>query len=88
MELGLRDRVCLVTGSTGSIGLLVAEGASVVTHGRSGAPGVGEALHITADFLEPGGPGRPDSAAIEATRAFRSHHPLNSFDEPSLRESF
>ena len=61
MELGLKDRVCLVTGSTGGIGLatarlLVAEGARVVTHGRGEAPGVGEALHVAADFLEPGAP--------------------------------
>jgi 3-oxoacyl-[acyl-carrier protein] reductase len=39
MELGLRDRVCLVTGSTGGIGLatarmLAAEGARVVVCGR------------------------------------------------------
>ena len=39
---------CLVTGSTGGIGLevvrqLVTEGALVVTCGRRGAPGVGEA---------------------------------------------
>ena len=53
MDLGLRDSVCVVTGSTGGIGLetrelLVAEGAQVVTTGRSGdAPGVGEALHVT-----------------------------------------
>jgi NAD(P)-dependent dehydrogenase (short-subunit alcohol dehydrogenase family) len=61
MELGLNDRVCLVTGSTGGIGLatarlLVAEGARVVTHGRGEAPGIGEALHVAADFLEPGAP--------------------------------
>jgi 3-oxoacyl-[acyl-carrier protein] reductase len=61
MELGLRDRVCLVTGSTGGIGLatarmLAGEGARVVTHGRGDAPGVGEALHVVADFLEPGAP--------------------------------
>jgi NAD(P)-dependent dehydrogenase (short-subunit alcohol dehydrogenase family) len=61
MELGLRDRVCLVTGSTGGIGratakLLVAEGARVVTHGRGDAPGIGEALHVAADFLEAGAP--------------------------------
>jgi len=61
MELGLRDRVCLVTGSTGWIGratakLLVAEGARVVTHGRGDAPGIGEALHVAADFLEAGAP--------------------------------
>src|SRR5690242_4838323 len=40
MELGLRDRVCVVTGSTGGIGLatarlLAAEGARVVLCGRS-----------------------------------------------------
>ena len=61
MELGLHDRVCLVTGSTGGIGLatarlLAAEGARVVTHGRGDAPGVGEALHVAADFLEAGAP--------------------------------
>ncbi len=61
MELGLSDRVCLVTGSTGGIGLatarlLVAEGARVVTHGRGDAPRVGEVLHVAADFLEPGAP--------------------------------
>jgi 3-oxoacyl-[acyl-carrier protein] reductase len=61
MELGLNDRICLVTGSTGGIGLatarlLVAEGARVVTHGRGEAPDVGEALHVAADFLEPGAP--------------------------------
>ncbi len=61
MELGLTDRVCLVTGSTGGIGLatarlLVAEGARVVTHGRRDAPGVGEALHVAGDFGEPGAP--------------------------------
>ena len=56
MDLGLRDSVCVVTGSTGGIGLetvklLVAEGAQVVTTGRSGdAPGVGEALHVMADL--------------------------------------
>ncbi|MFL5949261.1 MAG: SDR family NAD(P)-dependent oxidoreductase [Gaiellaceae bacterium] len=59
MDLGLRDRLCLVTGSTGGIGLatarlLVAEGARVVTCGRSEAPGVGEALHVRADLAEPG----------------------------------
>src|SRR4029077_2761180 len=39
MDLGLRDRVCVVTGSTGGIGLatariLAAEGARVVVTGR------------------------------------------------------
>jgi NAD(P)-dependent dehydrogenase (short-subunit alcohol dehydrogenase family) len=56
--------VCIVTGSTGGIGLetaklLAAEGARVVTAGRSGdAPGVGEALHVTADLSTPEAPAR------------------------------
>ncbi len=59
MDLGLRDRLCLVTGSTGGIGLatarlLVEEGARVVTCGRSESPGVGEALHVRADLSVPG----------------------------------
>src|SRR5205085_11715788 len=36
--------------------LLAAEGARVVTHGRGDAPGVGEALHVSADFREPDAP--------------------------------
>jgi NAD(P)-dependent dehydrogenase (short-subunit alcohol dehydrogenase family) len=64
VDLGLRDTVCVVTGSTGGIGLetaklLAAEGARVVTTGRSGhAPGVGEALHINADLAAAGEPER------------------------------
>jgi NAD(P)-dependent dehydrogenase (short-subunit alcohol dehydrogenase family) len=64
VDLGLRDTVCVVTGSTGGIGLetaklLAAEGAQVVTTGRSGAaPGVGEALHVNADLAAPGEPER------------------------------
>jgi 3-oxoacyl-[acyl-carrier protein] reductase len=63
MDLGLRDRVCVVTGSTAGIGLetarlLAAEGARVVTCGRSPAPGVGEALHVVADLARPGEPER------------------------------
>ena len=61
MDLGLRDKVCIVTGSTAGIGLatarlLAAEGALVVTCGRRAAPGAGEALHIAADLSEPGAP--------------------------------
>ena len=61
MDLGLRDRVCVVTGSTGGIGravaaLLALEGAKVVTSGRGGAPGVGEALHVVGDLIEPDAP--------------------------------
>jgi 3-oxoacyl-[acyl-carrier protein] reductase len=64
VDLGLRDTVCVVTGSTGGIGLetaklLAAEGARVVTTGRSGhAPDVGEALHINADLASAGEPER------------------------------
>jgi 3-oxoacyl-[acyl-carrier protein] reductase len=69
MELGLRDRVCIVTGSTGGIGLetarlLAAEGARVVTSGRSGAPGIGEALHVSADLGEAGEPERVVAEAV------------------------
>jgi 3-oxoacyl-[acyl-carrier protein] reductase len=64
VDLGLASTVCLVTGSTGGIGLesarlLAAEGATVVTSGRrSEAPGVGEARHIAADLARPGEPER------------------------------
>ncbi len=61
MDLELDGKTCVVTGSTGGIGLetarlLAGEGANVVTCGRRGAPGVGEALHVVADFSESGAP--------------------------------
>jgi NAD(P)-dependent dehydrogenase (short-subunit alcohol dehydrogenase family) len=57
MDLGLNGKVCVVTGSTGGIGLavaeqLLAEGARVVTSGRRDA-GVG-ALHVAGDLTQPG----------------------------------
>ena len=63
MELGLRDRLCVVTGSTGGIGLataklLVDEGARVVTCGRGEAPDIGEALHVRGDLSRRGEPER------------------------------
>jgi 3-oxoacyl-[acyl-carrier protein] reductase len=63
VDLGLRGRVCVVTGSTAGIGcetarLLAAEGARVVTSGRSGAPGVGEERHVVCDLSWPGEPER------------------------------
>ena len=63
MDLGLRDRLCVVTGSTRGIGLetarvLANEGARVVTCGRGGGPGVGEALHVQADLSQAGEPER------------------------------
>jgi 3-oxoacyl-[acyl-carrier protein] reductase len=56
VDLGLTDTVCLVTGSTGGIGhavaeLLSAEGANVVTVGRSGGD-------VRADLAQPGEPER------------------------------
>jgi 3-oxoacyl-[acyl-carrier protein] reductase len=73
VDLGLRDSVCLVTGSTGGIGLevahlLAAEAARVVTCGRSAtAPGVGEALHVFADL---GRSGEPERLVREVENAF------------------
>ncbi len=71
MDLGLRDRSCLVTGSTDGIGLatarlLVEEVARVVTCGRSEAPGIGEAHHVQADL---GMAGEPERAVAEAAQA-------------------
>ena len=62
---------CLVTGSTGGIGLevvrqLVTEGALVVTCGRRGAPGVGEAAHVVADLARDGEPERVVAEAVAA----------------------
>jgi 3-oxoacyl-[acyl-carrier protein] reductase len=63
LDLGLRDRVCVITGSTEGIGLetarlLAEEGARVVTSGRrEGAPGVGEVLHVARDLAGPEAPG-------------------------------
>jgi NAD(P)-dependent dehydrogenase (short-subunit alcohol dehydrogenase family) len=69
MDLGLEDKVCVVTGSTTGIGLetarlFVAEGARVVTNGRSEAPGVGEALHVRADLSRAGEPERVIETAV------------------------
>ena len=63
MDLGLADNVCLVTGSTGGIGLetaklLRAEGATVVTTGRSGGD-------VRADLSQPGEPERVVRETIE-----------------------
>jgi NAD(P)-dependent dehydrogenase (short-subunit alcohol dehydrogenase family) len=65
MELGLTDRICLVTGSTAGIGLetarlLVAEGARVVINGRDGdraeqaRANVGAALAVACDLSQAG----------------------------------
>src|SRR5256714_7784021 len=65
MDLGLRDRVCVVTGSTGGIGLatarlLAAEGARVAVAGRDSArvesarQTADAALGVVADLSVPG----------------------------------
>jgi 3-oxoacyl-[acyl-carrier protein] reductase len=62
VDLGLRDRVCVVTGSTEGIGretarLLAEEGARVATCGRrEEGPGVGEAVHVARDLARPEAP--------------------------------
>jgi 3-oxoacyl-[acyl-carrier protein] reductase len=69
MDLGLRDRVCVVTGSTGGIGfetarMLAEEGARVVVTGRNAdrveraARSAGAALGIPCDFADPWAPER------------------------------
>jgi 3-oxoacyl-[acyl-carrier protein] reductase len=67
VDLGLRDRVCVVTGSTAGIGLetarlLAAEGARVVVTGRDAdrvehaRADTGAALGVTCDLAEPAAP--------------------------------
>jgi 3-oxoacyl-[acyl-carrier protein] reductase len=67
LELGLENRVCVVTGSTSGIGLataklLAAEGARVVVAGRTeervdrAREEVGAALGIAADLSQPSAP--------------------------------
>jgi 3-oxoacyl-[acyl-carrier protein] reductase len=67
MDLGLRERVCVVTGSTAGIGyetarLLAAEGARVVVTGRSAdrveraRTEVGGVLGVSADLADPSAP--------------------------------
>lgn len=67
MELGLRDLVCVVTGSTGGIGLataglLAAEGGRVAVCGRDSERverarrDAGAALGVVADLAEPAAP--------------------------------
>jgi NAD(P)-dependent dehydrogenase (short-subunit alcohol dehydrogenase family) len=65
MDLGLKDRICLVTGSTAGIGLesarlLAAEGARVVINGRDADRAeraraeAGAALAVACDLSQPG----------------------------------
>jgi 3-oxoacyl-[acyl-carrier protein] reductase len=70
VDLGLRDKICIVTGATAGIGLEVArqlqqEGARVVTSGRR-EDGIGD-LHVSADLSKPG---EPERLIAEATERF------------------
>jgi 3-oxoacyl-[acyl-carrier protein] reductase len=77
LDLGLADRVCVVTGSTSGIGLaaaemLAAEGAQVVVCGRDSGrvelarAGTGAAHGVVCDLAEPSA---PEQLIGEATRA-------------------
>jgi NAD(P)-dependent dehydrogenase (short-subunit alcohol dehydrogenase family) len=73
VDLGLEGKRCLVTGSTGGIGLevtrqLLGEGARVVTCGRRPAPEVGETAHVSTDLSHPG---EPERAVAEMRRVLR-----------------
>ena len=76
MDLGLRDKICIVTGSTGGIGLetarlLAGEGARVVVIGRD--PGrveearetAGAALGVACDLAEPAAPATLVAEAVD-----------------------
>jgi 3-oxoacyl-[acyl-carrier protein] reductase len=76
VDLGLHDRVCVVTGSTAGIGLevarqLAAEGALVVVCGRDrertqhAREASGAALAVVADLAGPGGPAQVVGRACE-----------------------
>jgi 3-oxoacyl-[acyl-carrier protein] reductase len=69
VDLGLQDRVCIVTGSTAGIGretarLLAEEGARVVVNGRSAetvervTEEVGASLGVPGDLSDPGAPAK------------------------------
>ncbi|MDQ2983316.1 MAG: SDR family oxidoreductase [Actinomycetota bacterium] len=77
MELGLEDRVCVVTGSTGGIGfetarMLATEGARVVVSGRDSQrveearAKAGAALGVVCDLAEPAAPEELVAAARDA----------------------
>ena len=70
MDLGLAGKRCLVTGSTGGIGLevvreLASEGGRVVSCGRRGAPGSRRSGHVEANLARAGEPERVVDAAAE-----------------------
>ena len=77
MDLGLRDKICIVTGSTGGIGLetarqLASEGARVVVSGRNAERverarrEANAAFGIACDLSEPGAPDALVSETVAA----------------------
>ena len=77
MDLGLRDKICIVTGSTGGIGLetarqLASEGARVVVSGRNperverARREANAAFGIACDLSEPGAPDALVSETVAA----------------------
>jgi NAD(P)-dependent dehydrogenase (short-subunit alcohol dehydrogenase family) len=76
VDLGLRDKACVVTGSTGGIGRAIveqlrAEGARVVSSGRS-AEGPGD-KHVVVDLAQRG---EPERLIDEAVAHLRGIHVL------------
>jgi 3-oxoacyl-[acyl-carrier protein] reductase len=76
VDLGLRDRACIVTGSTAGIGretarLLAEEGARVVVCGRDpdaverARDELGAALGVSGDLAEPGAPAELVRRSVE-----------------------
>jgi NAD(P)-dependent dehydrogenase (short-subunit alcohol dehydrogenase family) len=68
VDLGLQDKACIVTGSTGGIGAEVArllreEGARVVSSGRQDT-GPGD-HHVTVDLSQRGGPERLIAESVD-----------------------
>jgi NAD(P)-dependent dehydrogenase (short-subunit alcohol dehydrogenase family) len=77
MDLGLRDKICIVTGSTGGIGLetarlLAAEGARVVVSGRDrdrveqARQETGAALGVACHLAEPDAPAKLVAETVAA----------------------
>lgn len=73
MDLGLRDRVVLITGAGGGAGPTVArafadEGAQVVLHHRSGSASAGRAEAAAASIVAAGGRAMTVSADLDSTK--------------------
>jgi 3-oxoacyl-[acyl-carrier protein] reductase len=81
MDLGLRNRACIITGGSRGIGRavarqLVAEGAGVLLVGRSR-----EALAEAAEELASAGPGQAQWAALDVTAAHAAEEAVRACRE-------